>query len=234
MRAVILAGGKGVRLHPYTAVLPKPLVPIGGELSIMEIVIKQLKNCGFNHITIAVNHLANLIMAFFGDGEKWGVKIDYSIEEKPLSTIGPLTLIKDLPDDFLVMNGDILTDLDFSELMESHISNKADLTISSYVRNQNIDFGVLEVNSENSVTGFKEKPDHEFLVSMGVYVLKRTLVDQLEENKTYGFDNLVIDGIANNIMIYSYLYDGYWLDIGRPDDYIRANKDYKKLKPHIL
>jgi len=234
MRAIILAGGKGVRLHPFTAVLPKPLVPIGGDLSIMEIVIKQLKNCGFNHITIAVNHLANLIMAFFGDGEKWGVKIDYSIEEKPLSTIGPLTLIKDLPDNFLVMNGDILTDLDFSELMESHISNKADLTISSYVRNQNIDFGVLEVNAESLVTGFKEKPDYEFLVSMGVYVLKRTLVDQLEENKPYGFDNLVIDGIANNIMIYSYLYDGYWLDIGRPDDYIRANKDYKELKPRIL
>ena len=149
MRAVILAGGKGVRLKPYTSIFPKPLVPIGGELPILEIVIKQLKSNDFDHITIAVNHLANLIMAFFEDGAKWGVKIDYSIEEKPLSTIGPLTLINVLPDKFLVMNGDILTDLSFRTLMQCHVDNQYDITVASYVRRQQIDFGVREKDKYN-------------------------------------------------------------------------------------
>ena len=136
MRAIILAGGKGVRLRPYTVVFPKPLVPINGELPIIEIVIKHLKRNGYNHITLAVNYLANLIMAYFGNGEKWDVKIDYSVEKSPLSTIGPLTLIEDLPKTFLVMHGDILTDINYKNLMENHIENNYDVTVASYVRKQ--------------------------------------------------------------------------------------------------
>jgi len=234
MRAVILAGGKGVRLQPYTSVFPKPLVPIAGELPILEIVIKQLKKNGFTHVTLAVNHLANLIMAFFGDGEKWGIKIDYSIEEKPLSTIGPLTLIGDLPDNFLVMNGDILTDLSFSTLMQRHIDKGFDLTVASYIRKQRIDFGVLEIDKNDLVVGFSEKPEYTFRVSMGVYVLNRSIIEQLESGMEYGFDNLMLDGIDKRLNIHSYDFDGYWLDIGRPDDYIQANEDYPKLKSHIL
>jgi NDP-mannose synthase len=234
MRAVILAGGKGVRLKPYTSVFPKPLVPIGGELPILEIVIKQLKNNGFNHITIAVNHLANLIMAFFGDGEKWGVKIDYSIEEKPLSTIGPLTLIDDLPANFLVMNGDILTDLSFATLMQDHVEKGYDLSVASYVRKQQIDFGVLETDTNSSVIGFKEKPEYTFRVSMGVHILNRSILDKLESGKEYGFDNLMLDSINNGLNIHSYAFDGYWLDIGRPDDYNQANEDYPSIKNRIL
>ena len=136
MRAIILAGGKGIRLRPYTVLFPKPLVPINEELPILEIVIVQLKKNGFDHITIAVNYLANLIMAYFGNGDKWDVKIDYSIEDTPLSTIGPLTLIKDLPKTFLVMNGDILTDINYRDLMQNHAENKFDVSVASHVRKQ--------------------------------------------------------------------------------------------------
>ena len=173
-------------------------------------------------------------MAFFGDGEKWGIKIDYSIEEKPLSTIGPLTLIGDLPDNFLVMNGDILTDLSFSTLMQRHIDKGFDLTVASYIRKQRIDFGVLEIDKNDLVVGFSEKPEYTFRVSMGVYVLNRSIIEQLESGMEYGFDNLMLDGIDKRLNIHSYDFDGYWLDIGRPDDYIQANEDYPKLKSHIL
>ena len=143
MRAIILAGGKGTRLKPYTITLPKPLVPVGGELPILEIVIRQLKRAGFDHITIAVNHMAELVMAFFGDGSRWKTRIDYSIEESPLSTIGPLTLIRDLPPNFLVMNGDILCDLDYSDFYQHHVERQNDLTVSVYKRKTTIDFGVI-------------------------------------------------------------------------------------------
>ena len=144
MRAIILAGGKGTRLRPYTISLPKPLVPIGGEMPILEIVIRQLAKCGFTHVTLAVNHMANIIQAFFGDGSRWGLKIDYSLEEQPLSTIGPLTLIRDLPENFIVMNGDVLCNLNYSEFLNYHTQRGNDVTVSSYVREVNIDFGVLK------------------------------------------------------------------------------------------
>ncbi len=156
-RAVILSGGKGTRLRPYTVVLPKPLMPLG-EYSILEIVIRQLVKYGFTHITLAVNHQAELIKAFFGDGTKWNVKIDYSLEDKPLSTMGPLKLIQDLPDNFLVMNGDILTDLNFSSFYEDHVKQKSIFTISSYERTHIMEYGVLEINDEKELTGFSEKP----------------------------------------------------------------------------
>ena len=131
--AVILAGGKGTRLRPYTWVLPKPLMPIG-EFPILEIIIKQLIQHGFSQITMAVNHQAELIKAFFGNGSKWGITINYSLEEIPLSTMGPLKLISDLPEDFLIMNGDVLTDLNFGSFYEFHKKNNNILTISSYRR----------------------------------------------------------------------------------------------------
>ena len=127
-RAIILAGGKGTRLKPYSIALPKPLVPVG-ETPILEIIIKQLISYGFDHITLAVNHMADIIEAFFGDGAKWNIKIDYSLEETPLSTMGPLTLIDNLPDNFLIMNGDILTDLDFNRLYKNHVDNGNTFTI---------------------------------------------------------------------------------------------------------
>lgn len=234
MRAIILAGGKGVRLKPYTAVLPKPLVPIGDEMPILEIVIRQLKKYGFDHITITVNHLSHIIMAFFGNGERWGVSIDYSLEEIPLGTIGPLSLISDLPENFLLMNGDLFTDLDYSSLFHVHLENKNELTVAAYTRKQKIDFGVLESNQNNNVTGFTEKPEYIFNVSMGIYILNKSVFNYIPKGKPYGFDNLMIDGIAKGLKIQTYPYSGYWLDIGRPDDYEQANKDFANMRSKIL
>ena len=169
-RAILLAGGKGTRLKPFTKILPKPLMPIG-KFTILEIVIKQLKYFGFKHITITVNHQAKLIKAFFGDGKKLDVIIDYAQEKKPLGTMGPLRGIKNLPKNFLVMNGDILTDLNFNKLFNDHIKNKNLFTISSYKRNEFIDYGLLETNAQYRLTKFVEKPTKVYEVSMGIYIL---------------------------------------------------------------
>ena len=145
-RAVILAGGKGTRLRPYTLSLPKPLVPVG-DMPVLEIIIRQLKMSGFDHITLAVNHMSEVIKAFFGDGSKWDLEIDYSEETKPLGTMGPLTRIMDLPDDFLVMNGDIISDLHYGNFFEFHKRNKSIFTISSFERDEMVDYGVLETSN---------------------------------------------------------------------------------------
>ena len=171
-RAVILAGGKGTRLKPLTRVLPKPLMPIG-KFTILEIVIRQLKFYGFKHITIAVNHQAKLIKAFFGNGKKFKISIDYILEKKPLGTMGPLKGIVDLPENFLVMNGDILTDLNFNKLYNSHLKNKNLFTISSHKRKELIDYGLLKSNKKNYLTKFLEKPNKTYQVSMGIYVLRK-------------------------------------------------------------
>jgi NDP-sugar pyrophosphorylase family protein len=225
MEAVILAGGKGTRLRPYTITLPKPLMPVG-ERPILEVVIGRLKAAGVTKITIAVNHMADLIMAFFGAGEKVGVEIKYSIEEKPLGTVAPVKLISGLPEHFLVMNGDILTDIDYADLYHSHIESGALFTIATYQRETKIDFGVLDLeNTLNRVTGFREKPTYHFDVSMGIYVFSRALLEHVPFNEPYGIDNLVLDMLSRKMTINSYPFKGYWLDIGRPDDYDQANKD---------
>ncbi len=229
MRAIILAGGKGTRLKPYTATIPKPLVPVGGEMPILEIIIKQLSAQGFNHITIALNHMADFIKAFFGNGEKWNIKIDYSTEEKPLSTIAPLTLIKDLPENFLVMNGDILCDLNYKDFFDFHVKQKNRVTVSTYNRQSKIDFGVLEYNEMGQIVKFIEKPVYDFTVSMGIYCLSKEAITSLVPNEPYGFDNLMIDGIAQQHQLGVYPVKGFWLDIGRPDDYDYANDNAKEI-----
>lgn len=230
MRAVILAGGKGTRLRPYTTFIPKPLVPIGGEMPILELIIRQLVNEGFDHITIAVNHLSELIMAFFQDGKKWGIQIDYSIEDLPLGTIGPLSLIEDLPENFLVMNGDILSDISYSTVLRNHITSNASVTVCSFKRKSKIDFGVLEINANSEITNFIEKPVYNFLVSMGIYALSKSVVQSLEKGKSYGFDDLMLDGIRENKKYRSFVYEGFWLDIGRPEDYDYCNENYDTIK----
>lgn len=233
MRAVILAGGMGTRLKPYTTIIPKPLVPLGNEMPILEVVIRQLATHGFTRITLAVNHLANLIMAFFGDGARWGVEIDYSLEDRPLSTIGPLTLIQDLPDNFLVMNGDILCDLDYRDFFDHHVRSGHDVSVSVFKRDAKIDFGVLKYSQENRITEFIEKPVYHFDVSMGINCLSRRVVEGLPKGEPYGFDNLIIDGIRTGKKIYARPFDGFWLDIGRPDDYDRANETFPELKAKL-
>lgn len=233
MRAVILAGGKGTRLKPYTIVIPKPLVPIG-EYPILEIIIRQLVFYGFRHITLAVNHQAEIIQAYFGSGEKWGITIDYSLEDRSLSTMGPLRLIHDLPENFLVMNGDILTDLDFKAFHDFHIAQNNIFTVSSYQREVYSEYGVLQVDHLNRLIDFKEKPVVKYNVSMGVYMANRDVLHYVPEGQPYGFDNLMIDLIAANNPARVKPFDGYWLDIGRPDDYSQAIDEFEILKERFL
>ena len=229
MRAVILAGGKGTRLRPYTTLIPKPLVPLGGKYTILEIIVMQLVKNGFTHITLAVNHLSNLIMAYFGDGSRFGVRIDYSIEDKELSTIGPLTLIPDLPENFLFMNGDILCDLDYRAFYEAHVADGSRVSVSGYRRNVKIDFGVLEYDDHHQLKAFREKPQYTFDVSMGIYCMQREVVRELSVGMPYGFDTLMIDGLAQGRPITIRPFHGYWLDIGRPEDYEDADRNFDEL-----
>ena len=229
MKAVILAGGKGTRLKPYTTVFPKPLMPLGDK-PILEIVIGQLKSHGFDEAIITVGHLAELIMTFFGDGSKVGVKIKYSREDKPLGTAGGLGLIKkELNKTFLMMNGDVLTTLDFSDLVNYHKRNGAIATIALKKRDVKIDFGVVEIDDGNSIVGYKEKPEVGYLVSMGVYVFEPEVLKYIEPNKYLDFPDLIKKLISNGEIVKGYVYDGYWLDIGRPDDYERANREIEEI-----
>ncbi len=232
-RAVILAGGRGTRLRPYTVALPKPLMPIG-EYPILEVIIRQLRAQGFEHITLAVNHQADLFRAFFGDGAKWGLKIDYSLESKALSTMGPLKLIPDLPDHFLVMNGDILTDVAYGAFLDDHVKADRLFTISASARDQRIDYGVLKVDADNTLTAFEEKPSIPFLVSMGVYAVSRRVLDSIPKDQAFGFDELVLGFLAEHREVRAVPHKGYWLDIGRPDDYERAIDDWPELSKRLL
>jgi NDP-mannose synthase len=233
MRAIILAGGKGTRLSPYTVVLPKPLMPIG-EHPILEVIVRQLAYFGFTHLTMAVNHQADIIKAYFGNGEKWGIRINYSLETTPLSTMGPLKLINDLPENFIVMNGDILTDLDFQAFYQYHVEHDNLFTISSYKRADRCEYGVLDVNTENKLIGFREKPIAHYHVSMGVYMLNQRVLDFIPEGRPFGFDHLMSALIEtrNNVSVREH--KGYWLDIGRRDDYQQAIEEFDSLKHKFL
>lgn len=232
-RAIILAGGKGTRLWPYTVVLPKPLMPIG-EYPILEVVVRQLVHSGFDRITMAVNHQAELIKAFFGDGTKWSVSIDYSLEDQPLGTMGPLKLIPDIPQYFLVMNGDILTDMALGEFYEEHVSANNLFTISSYRRRQVIDYGVLETDTQQRLVGFREKPTMDYEVSMGIYMVSQGVLDFIPNGILYGFDNLMLDLIKAGRTVTVKSFDGYWLDIGRPDDYMQAIEQFESMKSRFI
>jgi mannose-1-phosphate guanylyltransferase len=232
--AVILAGGKGTRLRPYTTTIPKPLVPIGDDSAILEIVLRQLARDGYRRITIAIGHLGELIRAYVGSGEQWGLQVDYATEDKPLGTMGPVVAILDrLPEHFLVLNGDILTDLSYSALLEAHAASDAPLTIATYRRHVDVDFGVLTVEA-GRVVGFAEKPRLDYEVSMGVYALSRDTLAGYEAGEPLGFDRLVLDLLAAGRNPASYSFDGYWLDIGRPEDYDRANAEFARLRSVLL
>ena len=229
MKAVILAGGLGTRLKPYTTVFPKPLMPIG-ESPILEIIVRQLKANGFDDITMAVGHLAELIMAFFNDGCKYGLKIDYSREEKKLGTAGGLGVLKRKPeDDFLVMNGDVLTSLDFSGFLAFHKKTESIATIALNRRHVNIDFGVVELDGQGKLKGYNEKPKIDYLVSMGVYAFDERILEYIPPNEYLDMPDLMKRLVADGETVNGYVHEGYWLDIGRPDDYDRANEDIQKV-----
>lgn len=230
---MLLAGGKGTRLRPYTTSLPKPLVPLG-EQSIIELVLRQLAARGFGSATLAVGHLGHLIQAVVGDGSQWGVEVDYAVEPKPLGTMGPVVGMLDrLPENFLVLNGDVLTDLDYGAVLDDHAHGAAALTIASYRRRIQIDFGVLELDGDR-VVGFEEKPDLDYVVSMGVYALSRDTLSSFTPGEPLGFDDLVMHLLRTGAPVRAYPSDGYWLDIGRPEDYDQANADFPRMRQTLL
>jgi mannose-1-phosphate guanylyltransferase len=237
MHAVILAGGRGVRLRPYTTAFPKPLVPIGDECAIIEVVLRQLAAQGFTDATIAIGHLGQLIRAYCGDGSQWGLRLRYWSEDRPLGTMGPIVSnLDDLPEHFLVMNGDVLTDLSYQDLVGGHVDAGAPLTVATYDRVVQIDFGVLEIGGPDNdrIAEFREKPVEHFSVSMGVYAASRETLRQYPPGEPLGFDELVLDLLKAGTPPRVHPFSGYWLDIGRPDDYDRANEEWDQVRDRLL
>lgn len=234
MKAVVLAGGKGTRLMPYTRVIPKPLMPIG-DMSILEVLLHQMKRAGVDEVIITVGHMAGLLKAFFQDGEQLGLRITYSHESTPLGTAGPLSLIVPPPTEtFLVLNGDVLTTLDLNDLIEIHQHSNAIATIASHERIERIDYGVLEVDNKGVIRGYIEKPVKKFLVSMGIYVFEPKVLSYIPTNQYYDFPDLVGELIKQGEKTVSYPFQGYWQDLGRPDDYEQAILDFEKMRTAFL
>jgi NDP-sugar pyrophosphorylase family protein len=221
MHAVILAGGEGTRLRPYTTVLPKPLIPVG-DMPILEIVLRQLRRDGFKRVTLAVSYLAELIEAFCGDGSRFGLDIRYSREAKALSTAGPLRLVPDLDDTFLVMNGDILTTLDYAALVRHHREHGAAATLAMHRRSVKIDFGVVETGAGGTLERYIEKPEYHFTVSMGVNVLEPRALAHIADGEALGMPDLLLRLKAAGEKVIAYEAPCMWLDIGRMEDYETA------------
>lgn len=234
MKAVILAGGKGTRLRPYTTAFPKPLVPIIDK-PILEIVIKRLIKYGITDITIAVGHLAELIKAYFTNGKKYDTNIKYSHEKKPLGTIGALSLVEDeLTETFLVMNGDVLSDIDYHKLIENHKKSGSIATIAITKRSVDIDFGVADWDEKRGIYDYHEKPTIHHYVSMGIYIFEPEIFKYFEPDQHFDMPDLVLAIIKSGGRVNGYFYDGYWLDIGRPEDYEKACEDAENLKSEQL
>jgi len=233
MRAVILAGGKGTRLAPYTTVLPKPLMPIG-EMPILEIVIRQLERHGFDDLTLAVGHLAELLMAYCGDGSKFNVKLGYSREEQPLGTAGPIALVPNLDDTFLVMNGDLLTTVDYGAMLKYHRKRGAVATIACYQRDVKIDLGVIEIGADNWVSNYIEKPTYRYSVSMGIYLFEPAILQYIKPNQRLDLPELMMNLMRDGRRVNVFNFDGYWLDIGRHDDYEKAIEEFSTHRKDFL
>jgi NDP-mannose synthase len=233
MKAVVLAGGQGARMAPYTRILPKPLLPVG-DMPILEILLRQMKRAGIEDIILTVGHLAQLMRLFFQDGRQLGLNITYSLEDCPLGTAGPLSLLPALDDTFLVTNGDILTTLNFATLVEAHRSSGAAATIATHTRHIRIDLGVIQFNGGTDIVGYSEKPTLNLSVSMGVYCFEPRVLSYIPYNEYLDFPDLVLRLIAAGELVQGYPFDGYWQDLGRPDDYEAAVKDFEALKPEFL
>ncbi len=201
----------------------------------MEIVLSQLARSGFGRVTLAIGHLGELIRSYVGDGSRWGVHADYSMpEEMPLGTMGPVLRILDrLPENFLVMNGDVLTDLDYADLMRQHLESGAPLTVATCKRQHRIDYGVL-TSRDGRVVEFTEKPTIDYRVSMGVYACSKPTLARYTPGLPFGFDELVLDMLARGTLPQEYAFDGYWFDIGRPDDYDRVNAEFGLIRGSLL
>ncbi|MDO9545349.1 MAG: sugar phosphate nucleotidyltransferase [Pelolinea sp.] len=233
MKVVILAGGKGQRLNPYTLIIPKPLMPIG-DMPILEIMLRQMKHAGIDDVIITVGYLASLLQAFFNDGSRLGLNISYSFEEEPLGTAGPLSQVEGLDSTFLVTNGDILTTLNFNDLAQYHKDQNAALTIAMHKRTSTIDLGIIKCDGNNRVVRYTEKPTYDFLVSMGTYIFEPRVLSFIPHKKHLDFPDLIHLLLASDEKVVGYPFDGYWQDLGRPDDYLKATEDFDKMRAEFL
>ena len=233
MRAVVLAGGKGTRLAPYTTILPKPLMPID-DMPILEVLLRQMKRAGINHVVLTVGHLASLLRAYFGNGAQWDLDITYSQEKQPLGTAGPLSLVTGLEKTFLVTNGDVLTTLDIKQLFAFHKQKGGLATIAAHCRQVKIDLGVIQFNGDGRVAGYIEKPTTDYTASMGVYIFEPRVLEYIPAGKYLDFPDLILKLIAAGEKVFGYPFDGYWMDLGRPDDYAQANQDFCAMRSQFL
>jgi NDP-mannose synthase len=233
MMAVILAGGKGTRLKPFTMTIPKPLLPLG-DVPILEVVLRQLAAAGIRRVVVTLGHMAHLFVAGIGDGSRFGLKIDYCFEDEPLGTAGPIRLVQDLEDDFLVMNGDLLTTLDFRDLVKTHVSHAAWGTIALHKREVKIDYGVVETTPEGQLSQYIEKPTMHYEVSMGINVLSRRCVDFIPASGPFQMPELMMAMRDAGKTVLCYKTDCYWQDIGRFDDYQQASADFVESQSRFL
>lgn len=233
MQAVILAGGLGTRLAPYTTVLPKPLMPIG-QMPVLEVIVRQLSAAGFKRIELATGYLSGLLEAYFGTGERWGVSIAYHVERARAGTAGPIALLEgDLEERFLVMNGDVITDLDFGAFAREHAANGALLTAATCERSITLPLGAIVHGADGAVTDYLEKPTYRFECSAGIYMMNRQTVGFIKRGEPDDLPDLVRRLIAARAKIATYPIRGFWLDIGTPDDFRRANEEFETLFPEI-
>jgi NDP-mannose synthase len=233
MKAIILAGGKGTRLAPYTKILPKPLMPIG-DMPILEIILRQIKRAGINEVIITVGHLSHLLQAFFQHGQRFGLKISYSQEDHPLGTAGPLSLIGGLTETFLVANGDVLTTLNLHDLIAFHRESDAVATIATHTRSVKVDLGVIQFDGANQISGYIEKPTYDYSVSMGIYLFEPKVLEYIPCSQYFDFPELVLKMLAEGERVIGYPFDGYWQDLGRQDDYEQAVQEFESLRQQIL
>lgn len=221
--AVVIAGGRGTRLAPYTLVLPKPLLPVG-ERPILDLVLERLAAEGCRRVTVSVGYLAPLIETYCGDGGRWGLEVGYFREEEPLGTVGAIGRVPCPDRAFIVMNGDVLTDLSFQRLLEAHAEAGADLTIGAFRRRVRDEFGILVTDEGGRLVDYVEKPEHEHLVSMGVYVFAPSAVERIRSDERLDFPDLVLRLLGDGGRVHVHEHRGEWLDMGRPDDFARANE----------
>ncbi len=234
MKAVILAGGKGTRLAPYTTVFPKPLMPIDG-MPILEVIVRQLAHFRIKEMVLAVSQQSEpLLSAYFGNGSRYGVDIHYSKEEKPLGTVGPLSSMPSLPDTFLVMNGDILTTLDYQKLIKYHRQHRGTVTIAMSQKKVKLELGVMEFNRAHRLTRYIEKPMLLYSVSMGVYVFEKRVLNWISAKKYLDFPDLIQKLVKKGQKVICYPSDDFWLDIGRHEDYEEAQEKFQEMRKKLL
>jgi NDP-sugar pyrophosphorylase family protein len=236
MKAVIMAGGKGTRLQPFTASFPKPLMPLG-DMPVLELLLRQLRRAGVDEVILAVNHLHHLIRAFCGDGSRFDLNIEYSLEDSPLGTAGPLgALLDQVGDSFIVTNGDLLTTFSVEKLIQTHAEQRADATLCVYEREVKIDFGLIQVDPEMNLKGYLEKPVNKHLVSMGLYLLNREAVAaHVQPGVHLDMPDLLLKLLRAGKKVHCHQQpESFWLDIGRPEDYATAQKLFDESRELFL